>query len=260
MRSDLSSVRFSPLEAATISTVDNTKKPKKKKSTNKTAPEVETNSIQKNVVEEEEEVPCIVQLVNDGDLNGVRELLSDTEEKEIKVNEADAKFMTALHHAAAKDAVSLVEYLLEQGANPALLDLRNRPPYFLCSSKETRNAFRRYMGEHPDMWDYAIAQIPEGLTSDMEQRKKEKEAEKRKRARERKKQQKKEAADQKREEAAHQEELELKIAAGLACDFCGNYGGKSPFTRLEFKYCSTDCVNGHKRKLMSEAALRRLGG
>ncbi|CAI5704236.1 unnamed protein product [Peronospora effusa] len=258
VRSDLSSVRFSPLEAATMSTVDNIKKPKKKKNSNETAPEVKTDSIQENV--EEEEVPRIVQLVNDGDLNGITELLSNAEEKEITVNEVDAKFMTALHHAAAKDAVSLVEYLLEQGANPALLDLRNRPPYFLCSLKETRNAFRRYMGEHPDMWDYAIAQIPEGLTSDMEQRKKEKEAEKRKRARERKKQQKKEAADQKREEAAHQEELELKIAAGLACDFCGKYAGNSPFTRLEFKYCSTNCVNGHKRKLMSEAALRRLGG
>lgn len=167
--------------------------------------------------------------------------------------------MSALHHAAAKNAVSILEYLLEQGANPALVDLHNRPPYFLCGTKEARNAFRRYMAEHPDAWDYATAQIPEGLTSEMEQRKKEKEAEKRKRARERKKQQKKEAAEQKREEEARQEELERKIAAGLACDFCGKYAGKSPFTRLDFKYCSTGCVNGHKRKLMSEAALRRLG-
>ncbi|CAI5722617.1 unnamed protein product [Peronospora destructor] len=232
VRSDLSSVRFSPLEAATMSTVDNTKKPKKKKNTNETAPEVETNSMQENV-EEEVEVPCIIQLVNDGDLNGIKELLSNAEEKEIKVNEVDAKFMTALHHAAAKDAVSLVEYLLGQGANPALLDLRNRPPYFLCSLKETRNAFRRYMGEHPDMWDYTMAQIPERLTSDMEQRKKEKEAEKRKRARERKKQQKR--------KQPIKNERKLRI-------------GK------KFKYCSTNCVNAHKRELMSEAALRRLGG
>lgn len=257
MRSDLSSVRFSPLEAATPSPAGSTKK-----STNAPAPEAEakTDTSKQDEEEEEEEAPRIIQLVNDGDLKGVKELLSNAAEKGIEVNEVDAKFMTALHHAASKDAISIVGYLLEQGANPALLDLHNRPPYFLCGSKETRNAFRRYMGEHPDAWDYATAQIPEVLTSDMEQRKKEKEAEKRKRARERKKQQKKEAAEQKREEAAHQEELERKIAAGLACDFCGKYAGKSPFARLEFKYCSTDCVNGHKRKLMSEAALRRLGG
>lgn len=173
-------------------------------------------------MDEEEEVPRIIQLVNDGDLKAIKELLSSAEEKDIEVNEVDAKFMSALHHAAAKNAVSILEYLLEQGANPALVDLHNRPPYFLCGTKEARNAFRRYMAEHPDAWDYATAQIPEGLTSEMEQRKKEKEAEKRKRARERKKQQKKEAAEQKREEEARQEELERKIAAGLACDFAAS--------------------------------------
>ncbi|KAG2776954.1 hypothetical protein PC129_g8528 [Phytophthora cactorum] len=259
VRSDLSTVRFSPLEAETPSPTDSVKKSKKKKQTSDPAPEAEVKP-DTSEEEEEEEVPQIIQQVNDGDLKGVKKLLSNAEEKDIEVNVADTKFMTALHYAAAKNAIPMVEYLLDQGANPALLDLHNRPPYFLCNSKESRNAFRRYMGEHPGAWDYATAQIPEGLTSEMEQRKKEKEAEKRKRARERKKQQKKEAAEQKRIEAERQEELERKIAAGLACDFCGKYAGKSPFSRLEFKYCSTDCVNGHKRKLMSEAALRRLGG
>ncbi|GMF17657.1 unnamed protein product [Phytophthora lilii] len=246
------------------SPTDSAKKAKKKKkkqnSETSAEPKVDTSTEKEEEEEEEEEVPRIIQLVNDGDLKSIKELVSGADDNGVEVNEVDVKFMTALHHAAATNAVSIVEYLLDQGANPTLLDLHNRPPYFLCGTKDTRNAFRRYMGEHPDAWDYSIAQIPEGLTSEMEQRKKEKEAEKRKRARERKKQQKKEAAEQKREEAARQEELERKIAAGLACDFCGKYAGKSPFTRLEFKYCSTDCVNGHKRKLMSEAALRRLGG
>ncbi|KAL4137191.1 hypothetical protein PRIC2_000713 [Phytophthora ramorum] len=262
VRSDLSSVRFSPLEAAASSPVESTKKAKKKKKSGEPAPgpEVKEDTPKEDEVKEGEDVPQIIQLVNSGDLKSVKEFLSNADEKDVEVNEVDAKFMTALHHAAAKNEVPIVEYLLEQGANPALLDLHNRPPYFLCDTKEARNAFRRYMAEHPGAWDYAIAQIPEGLTSEMEQRKKEKEAEKRRRARERKKQQKREAVEQKREEEARQEELERKIAAGLACDFCGKYAGKSPFTRLEFKYCSTDCVNGHKRKLMSEAALRRLGG
>ncbi|KAL7689527.1 putative ankyrin repeat-containing domain, vms1-associating treble clef domain-containing protein [Plasmopara halstedii] len=259
VRSDLSSVRIVPLPIEPI--LPTTKKVSKKKKLKQISESLSTLDVKTNVdvVKDEKEVPQIIQLVNDGDFLGFKELISRMEEKDIEINSVDAKSMTALHHAAAKGTVSMVEYLLNQGANPALLDLHGRPPYFLCNSKDTRNAFRRYMGEHPNAWDYVMARIPEVLTSDMEQRKKEKEAEKRKRAKERKKQQKKEAAERKRLQIEQQEELERKIAAGLACDLCGNYAGKSPFTRLEFKYCSTDCVNGHKRQLMSEAALRRLG-
>ncbi|KAJ0409157.1 hypothetical protein ATCC90586_004690 [Pythium insidiosum] len=178
----------------------------------------------------------------------------------VNLNETDDAFMTALHHAAEQNEVALAQLLLESGANPSLLDLRNRPPYYLCTTKEMRNVFRRYMAGNPDAWDYSASQIPSGLTDEMEQKKKEKEAEKRRRARERKKQQKKDEAEQKRKEEEERAEQERKIAAGLACDFCGKFAGKSTFTRLEFKYCSTDCVNHHRRKLMGEAALKRLGG
>ncbi|KAI9922163.1 hypothetical protein PsorP6_002200 [Peronosclerospora sorghi] len=260
VRSDLSSVQVTTLEAAMAASVDTSKKIKKEKDIDGSQQlETKIDTIQQLVEEKIKEIPQIIHLVIEGDLKAVKEFLSTVEDKKIEVNEVDATFMTALHHAAARNAVSLVEYLLEQGANPSLLDLHNRPPYYLCSMKETRNAFRRYMGRHPDAWDYATAKIPEGLTQDMEQHKKEKEAEKRRRARERKKEQKQQAAEQKREEAARLEELERKTAASLACDFCGKYAGKSPLTRLEFKYCSTDCVSRHKRKLMSEAAFRRLG-
>ncbi|POM74967.1 C2h2 finger and Ankyrin domain containing hypothetical protein, partial [Phytophthora palmivora] len=174
VRSDLSSVRFSPLEAEPTSPIDSSKKSKtKKKQTSDPAPEAKVKADTPTTQEEETvEVPRIIQLANDGDLKGIKELLSNVEERSVEVNEADVKFMTALHHAAAKNAVSMVEYLLEQGANPALLDLHNRPPYFLCSTKETRNAFRRYMAEHPNAWDYSTAQVPKGLKSEMEQRKK----------------------------------------------------------------------------------------
>lgn len=202
--------------------------------------------------------PRIVEVAKSGSLKELKELL-DAEEQ-VDINAVDEKSMTALHHAAAKGDASAMELLLSRGANPSLLDLHGRPPYFLCNAKETRNVLRRFMAENSEAWDYSTSQIPDGLTSEMEQRKKEKEAEKRRRAKERKKQQKKQAAEEQAREAARKEDEERKIAAGLACDFCGKYAGKSPFTRLEFKYCSTDCVNAHKRKLMSEAALRRLGG
>lgn len=38
------------------------------------------------------------------------------------------------------------------------------------------------------------------------------------------------------------------------------YLKKQLYTRLEYIYCSTDCVQNHKRALLAEAAMRRLGG
>ncbi|GLD93021.1 hypothetical protein PINS_up001613 [Pythium insidiosum] len=215
-----------------------------------------STSVETTTVEAAPVVPAVIELVKSKDVDGMHKLLTSG----VDVNETDEAFMTALHHAAEQNELVLAQLLLDHGANPSMLDLRSRPPYYLCSTKEMRNVFRRFMASNPDAWDYAASQIPSGLTDEMEQKKKEKEAEKRRRARERKKQQKKDEAEQKRKEEEERVERERKIAAGQACDFCGQFAGKSPFTRLEFKYCSTDCVNNHRRKLMSEAALKRLGG
>eukprot|EP00811_Abedinium_folium_P020302 NODE_29281_length_450_cov_6.919505.p4 GENE.NODE_29281_length_450_cov_6.919505~~NODE_29281_length_450_cov_6.919505.p4 ORF type:complete len:58 (+),score=15.77 NODE_29281_length_450_cov_6.919505:62-235(+) len=32
---------------------------------------------------------------------------------------------------------------------------------------------------------------------------------------------------------------------------------KQPFTRLEFVYCTTDCVRAHQRQLQADAAAKR---
>uniref|UniRef100_K3WKI9 VLRF1 domain-containing protein n=1 Tax=Globisporangium ultimum (strain ATCC 200006 / CBS 805.95 / DAOM BR144) TaxID=431595 RepID=K3WKI9_GLOUD len=269
VRSDLSSIRFSPLTAESASPSEKSKKAVASKAKKSSAQqENETKRDLSAIAEEEKKeevieevvVPLLIQLVLEGDVSKVKALELVPGSDDSDVNVVDANFMTALHHASASDSVPLVTYLLDNGANPSLLDLRNRPPYFLCSTKETRNAFRRFLADHPDEWDYTASQIPTALTSDMEQKKKEKEAEKRRRAKERKKQQKKDAAEAEQRERARQEEEERQIAAGKACDCCGKYAGKTPFLRLEYKYCSTECVNVHKRKLMSEAALRRFGG
>ena len=271
VRSELSSAKFSPLAdekaktpppSSPVKSKKTSNSPIKSKSSNKEDAAIEQTDIKGGgagvaaAAPKAPEMPALSLAVKEGDLVRAKALIDEGAD----VNVADFDCMTPLHHAASQDSVPLINLLLASGADPCRLDVHMRPPYFVCSTKETRNAFRRFRGDHEDRWDYALAQIPSALTDEMDQKRKDKEAEKRKRARERKKQQKKEAAQAKAQQDQVREEQERKIAAGLACDFCGKYAGKAPFTRLDFKYCSTDCVNGHRRQLMSEAALKRLGG
>ena len=73
-------------------------------------------------------------------------------------------------------------------------------------------------------------------------------------------------------EAKKKEEDAKRIRAGLqpktttaanACDYCQNVcKGKSRsqmFSRLEYVYCSTDCVRQHQRELTAAAAMARFG-
>ena len=81
------------------------------------------------------------------------------------------------------------------------------------------------------------------------------------------------AAQQRKEEDKKKQEEEAKrIRDGLkptsssatnVCDFCQKVvKGKrrsQMFQRLEYAYCSTDCVKRHQRELMAAAATARLG-
>ena len=68
----------------------------------------------------------------------------------------------------------------------------------MANAKETRETFRRFMGSHPNRFDYSKSLIPSPLTDDIERQKQEKLAE-------RKKQQKKQ---QKLKKAAERAKLE----------------------------------------------------
>lgn len=214
-------------------------------------------------------VPTIIQNLRDGNHDAVQAEINNRDVNGVSINVADSEGMTLLHHAVNVDTTSLVSFLLENGANPSLMDFRNRPPYLLCISKGTRDVFRRFLAKHPDAWDYTNSHIPSPLTEEMKQRKREKENEKRRRARDRKKEQKKILAEEalhkereriaKEEEEARQKERDRRdMEAANACSFCGKSSGPTPFTRLEYRYCSVICVQNHRRQLLSEAALRRL--
>ena len=66
---------------------------------------------------------------------------------------------------------------------------------------------------------------------------------------------------QEKEEAEAEDRRKRGLAAVGHCDACGNaFAAKKAFSRFEFRYCSPDCVNAHKRKLAADAAERRFAG
>lgn len=66
---------------------------------------------------------------------------------------------------------------------------------------------------------------------------------------------------QEREEAKAEDRRKRGLAAAGHCDACGKkFVAKKAFIRLEFRYCSSECVNAHKRKLAADAAERRFNG
>ena len=233
-----------------------------------------------------------------GDVESLRKILAtmSTEDDGLDVNQtAGELWMTALHYASESTATEQVDaavagecitLLLEQGhANPCIVDSRNRPPYFLASHEKVREAFRiarANLGEDYCRWDDS-AKVGPPLTADSIQSRKEKEAEKRRKKKARQKEKKArekaqvaeaEQARKEEEERLEQENAAKRIRDGLqprassssgnACDFCQTVckgrRRNQMFKRLEYSYCSTDCVQKHKRELMAAAALARFGG
>jgi hypothetical protein len=215
-------------------------------------------------------------------------LLCDDSHKDYIDERAGEDDMTPLHFAAASvnnpaAASECVYALLVKGhANPCILDARNRVPYYLASVEAIRNSFRKaraILGE--DLWKWTEgAKVGPPLSDTDLQRKKEKAAEKKRMQRQRQKERKAmELAKQEAENKARmdedlkmkQEEEAKRVRAGLAskmttksgeyaCDFCQKVCKRkaSMFSRLDFSYCSMDCVRNHQRELTAAAASARL--
>eukprot|EP00816_Leptocylindrus_hargravesii_P005033 CAMPEP_0196808832 /NCGR_PEP_ID=MMETSP1362-20130617/8828_1 /TAXON_ID=163516 /ORGANISM="Leptocylindrus danicus, Strain CCMP1856" /LENGTH=634 /DNA_ID=CAMNT_0042183319 /DNA_START=127 /DNA_END=2031 /DNA_ORIENTATION=+ len=209
-------------------------------------------------------------------------LMEAMERHEMSIDvRAGEKEMTPLHLASSskgEDSAKCVKALLVAGhANPCVVDFHGRPPFYLAATDKIKEAFRTAraeLGEDFCAWT-ENAKVGPALTKEMIQAKKEKEAQKKRRQRARQKEKKleqKKAAEE--EETRRREEEELKkkeeeakrVRAGLAakkasnaCDFCQKLCRRTQmFSRLEFSYCSTDCVKRHQRELMATAASRRL--
>jgi Bacteroidetes VLRF1 release factor/Vms1-associating treble clef domain len=227
----------------------------------------------------------------DGNLTSLLDLVRAIESEMPDINQpAGYDCMTPLHFAAASTsnvdpvtAAACVSALLIQAqADPSIMDARGRPAYFLASHDKVREAFRKsraILGEDFCDWD-GLAKVGPPLTDEDFAARKEKEAEKKRRKKARQKEKKvkektqvdemeerrkaEEEAQRQAEEAKRvRDGLSPKTTEGNVCDFCQKVcKGKKRnqmFQRLEYKYCSSDCVNNHKRELMAAAALARFG-
>ncbi|XP_034641467.1 ankyrin repeat and zinc finger domain-containing protein 1 isoform X2 [Trachemys scripta elegans] len=183
----------------------------------------------------------------------------------------DGTGFTLLHVAAAAGKGAAVRLLLEAGADPALRDWQERPPYCVSADKSTRNVFRKFMVDHPAKYDYGQAKVPGPLTAEMEARRLEKQraqrVQRKQRAQELREQQQRLAQEQeeKRRFAALPDRekralaAERRLAAQLPdtgaalanprrCWQCGeSLLGRIPFHYLDFSFCSTGCLQTHRR-------------
>ncbi|MCI4378022.1 hypothetical protein PGIGA_G00210720 [Pangasianodon gigas] len=208
-----------------------------------------------------------------GDTEALHTLLKQDEHASIRLlnTPIDSAGYTLLHVASAAAQKHAVQLLLEMGSDPTCRDRKGQTPYAVAPDKESRNMFRKFMAEHPNKYDYAKAQVPGPLTAEIESKK----AEKKKAQKAAKKQREKEQREEKRREEEEQGEkrrflalsdrekralaAERRLAEQVAtaggtltnirrCWQCGeSLLGKVPFEYLNYSFCSTRCVQTHRK-------------
>ncbi|KAF7665206.1 hypothetical protein LDENG_00148850 [Lucifuga dentata] len=183
----------------------------------------------------------------------------------------DSSGFTLLHVASAAAQKGVVRLLMDAGADPACRDRKGQTPYIVAPDKDTRNVFRKYMGENPEKYDYSKAQVPGPLTAEIESKKLEKKKAQKALRKQREKEQKEEKQKQeleveekkrfasltdreKRALAAERRLAEQVVATGLSlsnikrCWLCGeSLLGKIPFQYLDYSFCTPHCVQAHRK-------------
>ncbi|XP_076018075.1 tRNA endonuclease ANKZF1 [Genypterus blacodes] len=183
----------------------------------------------------------------------------------------DSSGFTLLHVAAAAAQKVVVRLLMDVGADPACRDIKGQTPYIVAPDKDTRNVFRKYMGENPEKYNYVKAQVPGPLTAEIESKKSDKKKAQKAVKKQREKEQKEERRKQELEEeekkrfasltdrekralAAERRLADQVAASGVnlsnikRCWTCGDsLLGKIPFQYLEYSFCTPRCVQEHRK-------------
>eukprot|EP00916_Digyalum_oweni_P027257 GHVL01044667.1.p1 GENE.GHVL01044667.1~~GHVL01044667.1.p1 ORF type:complete len:566 (+),score=128.89 GHVL01044667.1:263-1960(+) len=214
--------------------------------------------------EQKEQLTIFWEACLSGNESIILDFLSDESNVSL-LNQRDENGFTSLHSACIGGNSKIVQILLKNGANPTLKDYRNRVPYHLVSKKDTRELFRRLRGENEDMWDWKSASVPEPITEESEAKRLEKQREKRRATKQRKKDNKNiKTRDEKPDMTSDGSFGEARVCdnckCSAKCSFSRYFYLKKPLSshfRLDFNYCSSECVQLHKRTLMADAAIKR---
>ncbi|XP_030751996.1 ankyrin repeat and zinc finger domain-containing protein 1-like [Sitophilus oryzae] len=170
-----------------------------------------------------------------------------------------------LHIAALNEHDEMIQYLLENNADPCAKNKNQQTPYSCTKSKTVREVFRKFAKENPDKYDYNKAQIPLNVLTDQEiaekkkaQRKVKKDKEKEKKKENYIKQKEYEETNRflnlsDREKRALAAERRILNAHGKVisrCFLCGSdMAGRTPFEYLENRFCSIECLKSHRLKI-----------
>ncbi|XP_073401585.1 tRNA endonuclease ANKZF1 isoform X2 [Dendrobates tinctorius] len=185
---------------------------------------------------------------------------------------------TLLHMAAAAGHGEVACLLMDAGWDPALRDSNAQTPYSVSADKRTRLLFRKYREENPDKYNYSKSQIPGPISEEVEARKAEKKRVQRAQRKQKEKDDKEEKLRREAEEAekkrfaalSEREKRAIAAERRLAAQFnlttetagtnvrrCWQCGesllGKIPFEYLEFSFCSTRCLQEHRRSQVAKS-------
>ena len=139
--------------------------------------------------------------------------------------EKGEKQWTLLMVASHEGQADVVEWLLDNGADPTLLvpsqssakaeqdaeeqSLSNRTAYILATTRPVRDVFRRAAGKHSERWDwFGAAKIPSALNKDVEGDRDAKKKERRRGLKDKIKEREKEREAKDREEEEREKERE----------------------------------------------------
>ncbi|KAJ8950586.1 hypothetical protein NQ314_007810 [Rhamnusium bicolor] len=161
-------------------------------------------------------------------------------DKNIFVNEVlDENLNTLLHIAALNEHDEVVKFLLDNDADLCLKNKNQHTAYTCTQSKQIRETLKQFARDNPDKYNY--------------NKKKEKEKKKENQIKKKEEEEKDrflQLCDREKRALAAERRILSKSGTVIArCFLCGSdMAGKVPFEYLGNRFCTIECLKGHRMK------------